>query len=852
MHTVPLSVMSSKNPLFVGVRPKAILLVSLMLFVSASLLIVSASDETGTVASPSSWAIEDEASGHMNDVVSLSYSPDGKWFASGSEDERLLVWDRDTEEVVLAFDCGVCWNIWDVEFSPDSTMLAATSDKGNLWVWDTTNWQREDRSGGLDGRSIVFTPDSNSLIMTTRSSQGTASIIMFDSATWQVSNEVAMNGGSPYSLSLSPNGDELLVGHTNGSIGVWRTSDWNQTHLLAQHSSQVTALDFSPNGAYAASGDFSSDLRIWNTADWSLEASDDVRYSSIHDLIFVDDTSLFLAYGYDLGLWTSESWTETNKIIDGSEHNIFSLHLSPDGTELLVGGEYGDDLLQRLSTSSTEVLGVLQPHASIVRSLAISFDGELIATADESGLIALSNATSLEVVRTLQVDGEIGSVIFSPIRNHLYVLDEFGTVSVFETSSGGVVTTLDTGATDLAPDLLDVSSDGRYLAAANLRSTEIKVWRTSDWVNVATLEGVDWPQSLQFSPDNGLLAVGEGSTSVQGGGSGQVHVWSTAMWTKETTLTDYDAESYVSFSPSGSDLWVSSSQGEWWDPTYVTDRISVEDWSISASFTGVHRVLGVSPDGTQLLHAECGGSLVNSTDGETIERCVGGTSYSTSAFDHTGTQIFATAFPGILHRIGADDDGDGVANVNDACLDTSLNVAVDENGCILSDADSDKDGVLDGDDLCPLTRSNEAVDASGCAARQRDGDGDGVSDLEDDCPTSLETATVDHNGCEIETEQNKNQSQTNNSTVTTNNSTSTGNASNATNSTTDTGESVNNETSTGSNGSLEELPCGEDCPATSSLPAEEKGLLPWPSSVLSLSVLVLAVVAVNRKNQFDS
>ena len=81
MHAVPLSVMSSKTPLFLGVRPKAFFLVTLMLFVSASLLLVSASDETGTVASPLSWAIEDEASGHMNDVVSLSYSPDGKWLA---------------------------------------------------------------------------------------------------------------------------------------------------------------------------------------------------------------------------------------------------------------------------------------------------------------------------------------------------------------------------------------------------------------------------------------------------------------------------------------------------------------------------------------------------------------------------------------------------------------------------------------------------------------------------------------------------------------------------------------------------------------------------------------------------
>lgn len=833
-------------------------------FVIALMLLLPLTSFLGTANAtqarntPESWALEEEAGGHFDDVTVVSHSPNGQWLASGGEDERMLVWDRQTWNVVASYDCGVCWSIWDISFSPDNSMLAATSEIGGLWVWTTADWEMREVGGELTARSVAFSPDSSELIVTGMNVQGSPAITVLATADWTTAAEQLLPNGSPYSQALSPNGDVLMVGHTNGSIGVWATSDWTRSHLLEQHTAQVTALGFSPDGSMAASGDYNSDLRLWNTGNWNLTASDDVRYRSIHDLTFLDDDQMVLAYGGQLGLRSTTTLEETQTLVNSGQVQVRAVDPSPDGTALMVGGNIGSALLRSIDASTGSLLVEPQIHDRTVRAIATSNGGTLVATGDEGGRVVLWNGASMAVQHVLQADSEVGAVVFSPDQGTVYALTTDGSVHGWNTTSGANTVNLSTGSTDLAPDLLEVSADGQYLAAANLRSSAVTVWQTSDWSAVATLTGVSWPQSIEFSPDSGMLAVGEGSTGVQGG-EGQVHVWSTDEWSKETTLTGFDAEAFVKFSPNGSVLWVSSAEGDWWDPSYLTEGYDTSDWTVSFTHAGVQRVLGASADGGYLLHADCGGSIVNAQTGTTVERCVGGSAFSTSTFDASGALVFGTAFPGVLQRMGVDTDADGIADTMDDCPDTPPNVAVDETGCLLSDADSDGDGVLDGEDRCSLTRSNEAVDDDGCSARQRDGDNDGVSDLEDDCPSTPNGASVDEDGCVAEavidppangTENGtegsdpRGEHQTANGTNSTEdgNETGTGHLSDENSESNNTNNSALNETA-------EPDPCEPNCSSTAEVSVARGGALPWPGAWLTCTSLALATMFVTYRKR---
>lgn len=84
----------------------------------------------------------------------------------------------------------------------------------------------------------------------------------------------------------------------------------------------------------------------------------------------------------------------------------------------------------------------------------------------------------------------------------------------------------------------------------------------------------------------------------------------------------------------------------------------------------------------------------------------------------------------------ADDDNDGVADVNDTCASTPAGNATDVNGCAKTQVDTDKDAVCNtgktsplwcsGTDLCSSTAEGATVDDKGCSQAQVDTDLDGL------------------------------------------------------------------------------------------------------------------------------
>ncbi|MBO5838121.1 MAG: PD40 domain-containing protein, partial [Bacteroidales bacterium] len=71
---------------------------------------------------------------HSNLVYSVSWSPDGKYLASGSGDKTLIIWDAKSGEKLKtlkghsSFVESVCW-------SPDGKYLASGSWDNTVKIW---------------------------------------------------------------------------------------------------------------------------------------------------------------------------------------------------------------------------------------------------------------------------------------------------------------------------------------------------------------------------------------------------------------------------------------------------------------------------------------------------------------------------------------------------------------------------------------------------------------------------------------------------------------------------------------------------------------------------------------------
>jgi WD40 repeat protein len=72
--------------------------------------------------------------GHSSSVYSVSFSPDGKYLASGSGDKTVKLWSLELQKEVATLQ-GHSREVYSVAFSPDSKYLASGSEYRTVKLW---------------------------------------------------------------------------------------------------------------------------------------------------------------------------------------------------------------------------------------------------------------------------------------------------------------------------------------------------------------------------------------------------------------------------------------------------------------------------------------------------------------------------------------------------------------------------------------------------------------------------------------------------------------------------------------------------------------------------------------------
>jgi WD40 repeat protein len=102
--------------------------------------------------------------GFTKAVTGLAFSPDGKVLATGSDDQKIRIWDMSSGNEV--HELGPVGLHMHLAFSPDGSLLIAGAGNGMITIVDTSTWTQittlTASSGTLTG--LTFTPDGKFII----------------------------------------------------------------------------------------------------------------------------------------------------------------------------------------------------------------------------------------------------------------------------------------------------------------------------------------------------------------------------------------------------------------------------------------------------------------------------------------------------------------------------------------------------------------------------------------------------------------------------------------------------------------------------------------------------------------
>lgn len=478
--------------------------------------------------------------GHTQPVVAVWFSSDGKQLASASPDGSVKLWDPSTGRELLTINVGV--PVSTVQFSPDGKWLVTGALESEVRFWDTSSGQElfalTDPGWGTGTDSLIvnaisLSPDGARLAIAL-ASQDAGRVELWDIPKRQ--HELTLYEGLAIpdwsrGMAFSPDGSLIATRfwENNNAPAVWDAITGQQLYHL---NVAVNSITFSSDGRHLFTATGGGKAQVWDAETGSVLLTL-VGHNGIVASIDANSDCV-----YDVPV----DWCGTRLVSGGLDGRIKVWNITPNGRGeglILPGEDFTiDDDWSHLTTLVTDLEkpGVF---TAIFRKWVIpAWTAEGLSELSEPDSLAVDGSETNYFLPILTSTGQWldfsqdGTIKFLDAKSQIRAPTS---ICCFDTSD------------DNQPAHVGTSHDGELLAIGSQKGI-VEFWDLGSHQKLKTLSASDSGQAIKviaFSPDGKRLATGFSD-------GGTVKIWDTATGQLLLTLSGQSRQApSLTFSPNG-------------------------------------------------------------------------------------------------------------------------------------------------------------------------------------------------------------------------------------------------------------------------------------------------------------